>query len=107
MGCLYVDLLTENGYLIDGVNVHAKLMRSHAAFSIVNATDNIGINATPDFKIILAEVLLHVREVKVNATCHLVITEAMKIAPARFPNRHVKMASFSIPGQVKVRPKKT
>ena len=42
MGHLYVDLFTQKRLIIDGVNMHLKLMRSPPAFCIMWSDINIG-----------------------------------------------------------------
>ena len=96
MGRLHSDILNQNRFLIDGVNIHLQLVRQNDAFCIMRAAGHDGVN----WKLKLEEVSLYVRKVKVSPSCRMGIYKALSISPAHYPIRRTEQRIFSISNNI-------
>ena len=79
MGKLHLDLFFQNRYLLNGVEVRLRLIRSNDLFCLhgnANQADN---------KVSLKEVTLFVRKVKPNPAVHLAHVKALQHGTAKYP----------------------
>ena len=91
MGKLHIDLTFQNRYLLNGMEVRLRLIRSKNLFCLhgnVNQAQN---------KVSLKEVTLFVRKVKPNAAVQLAHVKALQHATAKYPLRRVEVKSFTVP----------
>ena len=89
MGKLHVNLSFQNRYLLNGVDIRLRLIRSKDIFCLHG-------NAT-GCKVSLKEVVLFVHKVKPNASIQLAHTKALQLATAKYPLRRVEVKRFTVP----------
>ena len=90
-GKLHLDLFFQNRYLLNGVEVRLRLIRSNDLFCLhgnANQADN---------KVSLKEVTLFVRKVKPNPAIQLAHVKALQHGTAKYPLRRVEVKSFTVP----------
>ena len=91
MGRLHIDLSFQNRYLLNGVEVRMKLIRSKDLFCLHgNANQHT-------HRVSLKEVSLFVRKVKPNPAIQLAHVKALEHATAKYPIRRVELKTFTIP----------
>ena len=91
MGKLHLDLFFQNRYLLNGVEVRLRLIRSNDLFCLhgnANQADN---------KVSLKEVTLFVRKVKPNPAVQLAHVKALQHGTAKYPLRRLEVKSFTVP----------
>ena len=91
LGPLHLDLTFQNRYLLNGMEVRLRLIRSKDIFCL-HGNQNQRTN-----KVSLKEVILFCRKVKPNPSIQLAHAEALKQGTARYPIRRVEVKSFSVP----------
>jgi len=91
MGKIHSDLFFQDRYLLNGVNMRLKLVRSNNPFCIMAG----GVN--PNYKVVLKEAVLFVRKVKLNPSVRLAHAKALERAPTKYPIKRVETKVFSIP----------
>ena len=91
IGRPHVDIFLQDKFLLPGVDIDLKFVRSSGAFHLM------GDDVT-GFKIVILDASLHVRKVKVNPTVALEHAETLqKGIPAKYPLRRGVVTSFTIP----------
>ena len=91
MGKLHIDLTFQNRYLLNGVEVRLRLIRSKDLFCL-HGNANQARN-----KVSLKEVTSFVRKVKPNPAVQLAHVKALQHATAKYPLQHVEVKSFTVP----------
>ena len=91
MGKLHIDLTFQNRYLLNGVEVRLRLIRSKDLFCL-HGNANQAQN-----KVSLKEVTLFVCKVKSNLAVQLAHVKALQHATAKYPLRRVEVKSFTVP----------
>ena len=91
MGKLHVDLFFQNRYLLNGVEVHLRFIRSNDLFCLHGNANQA------DSKVSLKEVTLFVRKVKPNPTVQLAHVKALQHGTAKYPLRRVEVKNFTVP----------
>lgn len=92
MGRLHADLFFQDRYLINGVNLRLRLVRSKDSFSLL-ASDPAG---TKDYKIKLHSAVLFCRKVRIQPAVQLAHIKALEKAPAKYPIRRAQTKIFSV-----------
>ena len=90
-GRMHLDLFSQNRYLLNGVEIRMRLIRSKDAFCLhgnVNQATN---------KVSLKEVSLFVRKIKPNPSVQLAHTKALQHGTAKYPLRRVQLKTFTDP----------
>ena len=90
MGRLHLDMLFQKRYLLNGVDVKFRLIRSKNEFNLM--CDAAGDTAT---KVISAS--LFVRKVRISSTVQMAHIKALQKVPAKYPLRRVETKVFSVP----------
>jgi hypothetical protein len=90
MGPLFLDLFSQSKYLLPGVDVRVKLVRSKLDFCLMN-------DGKETMKMIIEEATLYVRRVKVNPGVLLGHELGLKSSNAIYPIQQSEMLSFTIP----------
>lgn len=89
IGRPHVDLFHQSRYLIPGVDMHLKFIRSETNFHLM---------ADGEFKLLIKEAKLYVRRVKINPSIALAHTAAMeKGESAKYPIRRGTTTACTIP----------
>ena len=86
---LHLDLVFQNRYFLNGIEIRIRLIRSKNRFCLHGANANT--------KVSLKDVALFCREVKPNPAVQLAHTKAMLHGTAKYPLRRVEVKSFTIP----------
>ena len=91
IGRPHVDIVMQDKYLLPGVDINLKFIRSNGAFHLMG--DNIR-----GFKVTTEEASLQVRKVKINPTVSLENAEELqKGVPAKYPLRRGVVKPSTIP----------
>ena len=91
IGKLHIDLTFQNRYLLNGVEVRLRLIRSKDLFCL-HGNANQAQN-----KVFLKKVTLFVRKVKPNPAVQLAHVKALQHATAKYSLRRVEVKSFTVP----------
>lgn len=90
-GHLHCDIFHQNKYLVNGVELRIKLVRSRDEFSLMSKSD---------FKVHIMEASLMVRRVKINPSVLINHAKAIEQYSAKYPITRVDVKSFTIPSDV-------
>ena len=90
MGRLHVDLFMQDRFLINGVTVKIRLVRSKDAFSLMAG----GVN--PDYKVRIVDAVLFVRKAVLSPTVAMAHIRALEKGTAKYPLRPVDCKVYSI-----------
>lgn len=88
MGHIHSDIFHQNKYLLNGVELKVKLLRSRDEFSLMSKSQ---------FKVNIMEASLMVRRVKINPTVLIAHAKAIEQYSAKYPITRVDVKSFTIP----------
>ena len=91
MGRLHVDLFLQDRFLLNGVSVKTRLVRSKDAFSLMAGGQN------PDYKVQIVDAVLFARKAVLSPTVQMAPIKALEKGTARYPIRPVDCKVYSIP----------
>ena len=91
MGRLHVDLFLQDKFLINGVNVKIRLVRSKPAFALMAG----GLD--PDYKIQIVNATLFAKKATLNPTVQMAHIKALEKSTVKYPMRSVECKVYSIP----------
>ena len=91
MGRLHVDLFLQDIFLLNGVDVKIRLVRSKDAFSLMADGQN------PDYKVRIVEATLFARKAVLSPTVQMAHIKALAKGAAKYPLRPVDCKVYSIP----------
>ena len=91
MGRLQVDLFLQDRFLLNGVNVKIRLVRSKDAFSLMADGQN------PDYKVQIVDAVLFARKAELSPTVQMAHIKAWEKGTAKYPIRPVDCKVYSIP----------
>ena len=91
MGRLHVDLFLQDRFLLNGVSVKIRLVRSKDAFSLMAGGQN------PDYKVQIVDALLFARKAVLSPTVQMAHIKALEKGTAKYPIRPVDCKVYSIP----------
>ena len=91
MGRLHVDLFLQDKFLINGVDVKIRLVRSKSAFPLIAG----GIN--PDYRINIVNATLFAKKTTLNPTVQMAHIKALEKSTVKYPMRSVDCKVYSIP----------
>ena len=91
MGRLHVDLFLQDKFLINGVDVKIRLVRSKPAFALMAG----GLN--PDYKIQIVNATLFAKKATLNPTVQMAHIKALEKSTVKYPMRSVECKVYSIP----------
>ena len=89
MGKLHSDLFFQDRYMLNGVDMKIRLVRSKNAFALM--ADDKG------FKVRIKDASMFVRKVKLSPSTQLAHIKALERGTAKYPIRRVDTKVFSIP----------
>ena len=90
-GKIHSDLFAQDRYILGGIPIKLKLVRSSATFSLVSSTDPAA------YKVVIEDCVFRVRKVNVSPTVMIGHTEALKHTTAKYPINRVECKVFSTP----------
>lgn len=93
LGHLHLDMCNQNKFLLNGVELRFKFIRTKDTFSIMA---NAGV-----FKVHLTEANLWVRRCKVSPTVLLAHNRALQTATAKYPITRVEVKTFTLPAGIR------
>ena len=92
MGRLHMNLFCQERYLVNGIDVKLRLVRSSDKFGLMaTASDAF----TPH--VVLTSAVLFVRKIKLNPTVQLAHIKALERSPVKYPVRRVETKVFAVP----------
>ena len=91
MGRLHIDLFLQDRFLLNGVSVTIRLVRSKDAFSLMADCQN------PDYKVQIVDDVLFARKAVLSPTVQMAHIKALEKGTAKYPIRPVDCKVFSIP----------
>ena len=91
MGRLHVNLFLLDRFLINGVSVKIRLVRSKDAFSLIAG------GQTPDYKVQIVDAVLFARKAVLSPTVQMAHIKALEKGTAKYPIRPVDCKVYSIP----------
>ena len=91
MGRLHVDLFLQDRFLLNGVSVKIRLVRSKDAFSLMASGQN------PDYKVQIVDAVLFTRKAVLSPTVQIAHIKALENGTAKYPIRPVDCKVFTIP----------
>ena len=91
MGRLHVDLFLQDRFLLNGVSVKIRLVRSKDAFSLMAGGEN------PDYKVQIVDAVLFARKAVLSPTVQMAHIKALEKGTAKYPIRPVDCKVYSIP----------
>ena len=91
MGRLHVDLFLQDRFLLNGVSVKIRLVRSKDAFSLMAGGQN------PDYKVQIVDAVLFARKAVLSPTVQMANIKALEKGTAKYPIRPVDCKVYSIP----------
>ena len=97
MGRLHVDLFLQDKFLINGVDVKIRLVRSKAAFALMAG----GVD--PVYRINIVNATLFAKMATLNPTVQMAHIKALEKSTVKYPMRSVDCKVYSIPGRTRTR----
>ncbi|KAJ8018759.1 hypothetical protein HOLleu_43082 [Holothuria leucospilota] len=91
LGPVHSDIFFQDKYLLNGVDMKLKLIRSKDTFCLMS--DDVDV----EYKVVVKEASLFVRKVKLNPGVTLAHARALEKATAKYPIRRVVTKVFSVP----------
>ncbi|KAI0212525.1 hypothetical protein LSAT2_002568 [Lamellibrachia satsuma] len=91
MGNLHVGLFLQDKFLINGVDVKIRLVRSKPAFALMAG----GVN--PNYKITIVNATLFAKKATINPTVQMAHIKALEKSTVKYPMRSVDCKVYSIP----------
>ena len=91
LGRLHVDLFLQDKFLINGVDVKIRLVRSKAAFVLMAGGPN------PDYRINIVNATLYTEKATLNPTVQMAHIKALEKSTVKYPMRSVNCKVYSIP----------
>ena len=91
LGRLHTDIVAQDRYLLNGVNVKIRLIPSKNAFNLM------AHGANPTFVSTIIHASLFVRKCKLNPAVTLAHAKALEKGTAKYPLKRVVLKTFSIP----------
>ena len=91
MGRLHVDLFLQDRFLLNGVSVKIRLIRSKDAFSLMASGQN------PDYTVQIVDAVLFARKAVLSPTVQMAHIKALEKGTAKYPIRPVDCKVYTIP----------
>ena len=91
MGRLHVDLFLQDRYLLNGVDVKIRLVRSKDTFALMAGGGNL------DYKVHIVNATIFARKATLNPTVQMAHIKALDKGTAKYPLRSVDCKVYSIP----------
>ena len=90
-GKIHSDLFAQERYILGGVPIKLKLVRTSPAFSLVSSAD------PATYKVVIEDCVFRVRRVNVSSTVMIGHTEALNHTTAKYPINRVECKVFFCP----------
>ena len=96
VGRLHADLFSQNKFLMNGVDLSLRFIRSKSSFALL-ACPIAGGEKAKDYRINITSMSLFIRKMKLNPGILLAHAKALEKCPARYPIKRVTTKVFSVP----------
>jgi len=90
IGHLHVDLCNQEKFVLNGIEMRFRLIRSRNSFTIMSKT-------VTDYKVDIAEVNLFVRRCKINPSVLLAHSKTLESGSAKYPITRVEVKTVTLP----------
>ncbi|KAF4530049.1 hypothetical protein B566_EDAN018291, partial [Ephemera danica] len=90
VGYMHSDIFNQDRYMLNGVEIRLRLIRSRDAFCLMSDT-------VTGMKLKIVDIFLNIRRVEVNPSIALAHEEALKLTSAKFPINRVDIKVMTIP----------
>ncbi len=90
-GKLHVDLMFQERYILNKVNMTMRLVRSKSPFMLMAA------GRDPDCKVVITGISLFIRKVQLSPDLGLTFTKMLQKNNAKYPIRRIDTKVFSVP----------
>lgn len=90
VGYIHSDVFNQEKFLINGVEVRLKFIRSKPEFCLMGPVNS-------NLKIVINDANLFIRRVKINPTVMLAHNKALEIGNAKYPITRVQVKTMTIP----------
>lgn len=102
VGRIHSDIFAQNRFLLPGVDLRLRLVRSKDSFSLLAGPKTEG-GVVPEYKIKMINAALFIRKAKVNPAVVLGQAKALQSSTAKYPIKRVVTKVFTVPsGSVNV-----
>ena len=91
IGRIHADIFFQDRYIINGVSVKIKLIRSRDAFSLMGSGDDTS------HKVVIENAVLLIRKVKLNSSVFMAHAQTLETTNAKYPVRRVLCKSVTVP----------
>ena len=91
MGRLHVDLFIQDRFLLSGVSVKIRVIRSKYAFSLMASGQN------PEYKVNTVDAVLFAPKAVLSPTVQMTLIKALEKGTAKYPIRPVDCKVYSMP----------
>ena len=88
MGKLHLDITNQDRYLLNGVDMHIRLVRSRDAFSLMSDK--------AEYKVDIEDASLYIRRAKINPAVQLGHIKALEVTPAKYPIQRVDVKAYTL-----------
>src|SRR5436190_21021720 len=92
IGHLHADIFNQEKFLLNGVEMRVRLVRSRDSFNLL-ATDT-------NFKVQINGATLLVRRVKLNPSVYLAHNKALELTTAKYPVTRTEVKTVTIPAGI-------
>ena len=96
IGRIHSDIFTQNRYMLNGVDLRLRFVRSKNSFALLAVPAKEG-DPTIQYKIKVEHMSLFVRKAKLNPTIVLAHAKALQTATSKYPVKRVVTKIFSVP----------
>lgn len=96
VGRLHADLFSQSKFLMNGVDLSLRFIRSKSSFALLACPIPSG-ETTKDYQINITSMSLFIRKMKLNPGILLAHAKALEKCPARYPIKRVTTKVFSVP----------
>ena len=90
VGKIHSDIFFQQRYLMNGVNLRVRLVRSSHEFALLTGLDTA-------FKVVITNAALRIRKVKLSPNIQLAHAKALQLNSAKYPLHRVEVKVFSVP----------
>lgn len=97
IGHLHVDVCNQNKFLLNGVELRIRLVRSRDSFAVMADPPT----ATTQVKVHVNEVNLWMRRCKVSPSVLLAHSRTLEHGTAKYPITHVEVKAFTLPAGIR------
>ena len=88
MGKLHLDITNQDRYLLNGVDMHIRLVRSRDAFSLMSNK--------AEYKVEIEDASLYIRRAKINPAVQLGHIKGLELTSAKYPIQRVDVKAYTL-----------